>query len=149
MPLHYVNAHGVPIHAESSMKIKHIALVVPDLEAAATFYETAFDMKRVGRDDLEMGSGIYLSDGSTNLALLQYKEGHPLAPSSGHAGVHHFGFQVDDLDEAERRIEAAGGKFFFSLGNDPEKKNFEKKFKDPFGVVFDISKNGWEGTNGD
>ena len=129
------------------MKIKHIALVVPDLEAAATFYERACNMKRVGRDDLEAGSGIYLSDGDTNLALLQYKEGHALAPSSGFAGVHHFGFQVDDVDAAEKAIVDAGGKFFFSFGDDPEKKNFEKKFKDPFGIVFDISKNGWDGTD--
>jgi len=128
------------------VKIKHIAIVVPDLEAAALFYERACGMKRVGRDDLEMGSGIYLSDGDTNLALLRYKPGHPLAPTDGRASVHHFGFQVDDLDAAERAIVEAGGTFFFSLGDDPEKKNFEKKIKDPFGVVFDISKNGWEGT---
>jgi catechol 2,3-dioxygenase-like lactoylglutathione lyase family enzyme len=128
------------------MKIKHIALVVPDIEAAAQFYEAVFDMKRVGRDDLAMGSGIYLSDGETNLALLCYREGHPMCPPSGYAGVHHFGFQVKDLEQTEERIKAAGGTFYFAFPGDPEKMNFEKKFKGPFGTIFDISKSGWEGA---
>jgi hypothetical protein len=39
------------------------------------------------------------------------------------------------------------GTFFFDLGNDQEKENFERKFKDPDGIIFDISKKGWLGTN--
>jgi predicted enzyme related to lactoylglutathione lyase len=57
-----------------------------------------------------------------------------------------FGFQVDDLAETQRRIEANGGKFFFDLG-DERHGNFERKFKDPDGVIFDISKHGWQGTD--
>jgi Glyoxalase/Bleomycin resistance protein/Dioxygenase superfamily len=62
-------------------------------------------------------------------------------------GANHFGFQVDDLAETQRRIESAGGTFFFELG-DERHGNFERKFKDPDGVVFDISQNGWVGTDG-
>jgi len=98
-----------------------------------------FDLKRVGEEHLEMGSGVYLSDGVINLALLKYK--NPTA-----AGAHHFGFQVDDLEAARRRIESAGGKFFFTLGDTKEAANFEMKFKDPEGVIFDISEKGWVGT---
>ncbi len=86
-----------------------------------------------------MGSGIYLSDGVINLALLKYKSDTP-------AGAHHFGFQVDDLEVMRKRIEAAGGKFFFTLGESKEAANFEMKFKDPDGVIFDISQKGWVGT---
>ena len=63
-------------------------------------------------------------------------------------GAHHFGFQVDDLAETEKRIEANGGKFFFDLG-DERHGNFERKFKDPDGVIFDISQRGWVGTDGE
>ena len=63
------------------------------------------------------------------------------------AGAVHFGFQVDDLAETQRRIEANGGKFFFDLGEERH-GNFERKFKDPDGVIFDISKRGWQGTDG-
>jgi predicted enzyme related to lactoylglutathione lyase len=129
-------------------RLRHFAVVVRDLEKAAQFYEKVFDLKRVGPDDLEFGSGIYLSDGVLNLALLKYKgkEGSGLDNASTFIGAHHFGFQVDDLNDAQRRIEAAGGKFFFDLGKDAEKENFERKFKDPDGIIFDISQKGWAGT---
>jgi predicted enzyme related to lactoylglutathione lyase len=130
-------------------RLRHFAVVVNDLEKAAQFYESVFDLKRVGRDDLEFGSGIYLSDGVINLALLKYKgkEGSGLENASKFVGAHHFGFQVDDLQDTQRKIEAAGGKFFFDLGKDAEKENFERKFKDPDGIIFDISKKGWAGTD--
>jgi protocatechuate 3,4-dioxygenase beta subunit/predicted enzyme related to lactoylglutathione lyase len=120
-------------------RLRHVAVVVRDLERAAGFYEKVFDLKRVGREDLEMGSGIYLSDGVINLALLKYK-------NETASGAHHFGFQVDDLEAARQRIEAAGGSFFFTLGKTPEEANFEMKFKDPDGVIFDISQKGWLGA---
>jgi predicted enzyme related to lactoylglutathione lyase len=129
-------------------RLRHFAIVVSDLEKAAQFYESVFDLKRVGRDDLEFASGIYLSDGVVNLALLKYKgkEGSGLDNASTFVGTHHFGFHVDDLKAAQERIEAAGGTFFFDLGNDAEKENFERKFKDPDGIIFDISQKGWAGT---
>lgn len=130
-------------------KLRHIAVVVKDLERAAKFYETVFDMKRVGRDDLEFASGIYLTDGTVNLALLNYKssKGSGLSNAATFVGAHHFGFIVDDMADAQKRIEENGGEFFFDLGNDAEKENFERKFKDPDGVIFDVSKTGWVGTN--
>ena len=48
---------------------------------------------------------------------------------------------------ASDAIHEAGGKFFFDLG-DERHGNFERKFKDPDGVIFDVSKNGWQGTDG-
>jgi predicted enzyme related to lactoylglutathione lyase len=92
-----------------------------------------------------------MSDGVINMALLNFagKQGSKasdLPEGSQHVGAHHFGFQVDDLVETQKKIEAAGGKFFFDLG-DERHGNFERKFKDPDGVIFDISKNGWIGTD--
>jgi catechol 2,3-dioxygenase-like lactoylglutathione lyase family enzyme len=125
---------------------------VKDLDKAAAFYQDVFELKRIGREDLEIGSAIYVSDGVVNLALLNFKgeEGSrasDLADGSSFVGAHHFGFQVDDLVAAQKRIEAHGGKFFFDLG-DQRQGNFERKFKDPDGVIFDISENGWQGTDG-
>jgi len=53
---------------------------------------------------------------------------------------------VLDLEAARKAIEAAGGKFFFTLGKTKEEANFEMKFKDPDGVIFDISEKGWLGA---
>jgi catechol 2,3-dioxygenase-like lactoylglutathione lyase family enzyme len=124
--------------------------VVRDLEKSARFYEDVFGLKRVGQETLDFAAAIYLSDGVINLALLNYfgKRGSGLDNAKDYVGAHHFGFQVDDLAATQRKIEALGGKFFFDLGNDAEKENFERKFKDPDGVIFDISKKGWQGTHG-
>jgi len=130
-------------------RLRHFAIVVRDLEKAAAFYEGVFDLKRVGQEVLDFASAIYLSDGTINLALLNYvgKRGSGLDNAREFVGAHHFGFQVDDIAATQQKIEAAGGTFFFDLGNDQEKENFERKFKDPDGVIFDISKKGWQGTN--
>jgi len=129
-------------------KLRHIAVVVKDLEASARFYETVFELKQVGREDLDMGSAIYLSDGVVNLALLRYKgeKGSGLTDAASFSGPHHFGFVVDDIAQTEARINAAGGQFFFQLGEGEDKQNFERKFKDPEGIIFDISRKGWVGT---
>jgi predicted enzyme related to lactoylglutathione lyase len=130
-------------------RLRHFALVVRDLESSAKFYETVFDLKRVGQETLDFAAAIYLSDGTINLALLNYfgERGSGLDNAKNFVGAHHFGFQVDDIAETQKRIEAAGGSFFFDLGKDQEKENFERKFKDPDGIIFDISKKGWLGTS--
>lgn len=129
-------------------RLRHFAVVVRDLEKAAAFYEGVFDLKRVGQEVLDFASAIYLSDGTINLALLNYvgKRGSGLDNARDFVGAHHFGFQVDDIPAMQKRIEAAGGTFFFDLGDDQEKENFERKFKDPDGIIFDISRKGWLGT---
>jgi catechol 2,3-dioxygenase-like lactoylglutathione lyase family enzyme len=123
--------------------------VVRDLEKSAKFYESVFDLKRVGQEMLDFAAAIYLSDGTINLALLNYfgQRGSGLNDAKDFVGAHHFGFQVDDIAKAQQRIEDAGGTFFLDLGNDQEKENFERKFKDPDGIIFDISKKGWLGPN--
>ena len=129
-------------------RLRHFAIVARDLEKSARFYEQVFDLKRVGREDLDFASAIYLSDGVINLAILKYrgKRGSGLDNAESFVGAHHFGFQVDDMVETQKRIEEAGGTFFFDLGNDQEKENFERKFKDPEGILFDISEKGWYGA---
>jgi catechol 2,3-dioxygenase-like lactoylglutathione lyase family enzyme len=131
-------------------RLRHFAIVVRDLEKAAHFYENVFELKRVGQEVLDFASAIYLSDGVINLALLNYvgKRGSGLEDAKNFVGAHHFGFQVDDIAATQKRIEAAGGKFFFDLGDDQEKENFERKFKDPDGIIFDISHKGWMGASG-
>ena len=129
-------------------RLRHIAVCVKDLDKAAKFYSDVFEFKRIGREDLPIGSAVYMSDGVINLALLNFagSAASDLKDAKSFVGTHHFGIQVDDLVEAQKKIEAAGGKFFFDLG-DERHGNFERKFKDPDGVIFDISKHGWQGTD--
>ena len=53
-------------------RLRHIAVCVKDLEKAAKFYEDVFELKQVGREDIEIGSAIYMSDGVINMALLNF-----------------------------------------------------------------------------
>src|SRR5581483_2859160 len=82
-------------------RIRHIALVVRDLEATADFYEKALGLSRSEMSEGPTARRIYMSDGEVNLALLQYKSevGSGLKDPQDFVGVHHFGFQVDDLKE--------------------------------------------------
>ena len=52
-------------------KLRHLAIVVNDLEASACFYEKIFDMTRAYES---AGRAIYLTDGVMNLALLEQRE---------------------------------------------------------------------------
>src|SRR3546814_20850819 len=95
-------------------KLRHIALAVPDPEKAAKFYSEVFDMEIIEPTNSPIADGVYLSDGTICLALLNYKtdEAAGLERGKDWIGTHHFGFRVDDLEEQRNRIEAHGGKFF-------------------------------------
>ena len=54
-------------------RVRHFAIVVKDLQKAARFYESVFELKRVGEQTLDFASAVYLSDGVIKLALLDYK----------------------------------------------------------------------------
>jgi predicted enzyme related to lactoylglutathione lyase len=126
-------------------RLRHIALCVKDIDVTADFYEKAFDMKRTKKHEGKTAWAVYMSDGVVNLALLQYKSEVGSGVPPGWTGIHHFGFQCDDLPAQQKQIEKAGGKFFFDLG-EPADEGFERKFKDPDGIVFDINWKGWQLT---
>ena len=64
-------------------------------------------------------------------------------------GIHHIGFQVDDLDEAIKDLEGADGKQLSTReGLDRAMapagpRNVEMKWGGPDDVVIDISQTGW------
>ncbi len=126
-------------------KIRHIALSVQDPEGTAKFYEEAFGLVRVGKTTSVLADGVYLSDGYLNIALLKYKTDEMAGMKGGaeFVGTHHFGFQVDDAAESKKRIEECGGKFFMDLPALKDTLYYEEKFRDPEGVIFDISQHGW------
>ena len=125
-------------------KLRHLAMQVPDLESAAAFYERCFDMKRVNKVSAPIGDAVVLSDGVMNLTLLNFPEGAKgMVNGPGWAGLHHFGFVVDDLGAAQKKVEAEGGQFFMKLPPLPG-VDAESKFKDPNGVVFDMSEHDWQ-----
>lgn len=115
-------------------KLRHIALIVSDVEASAKFYEQAFGFSRVGK----ARRGIYLSDGTVNLALLQVE-------GDEKPRLYHFGVWVDELAPAEQQASEAGAEYLAGRPTSPN-SFYECKYRDPDGIVFDITHNGWVGA---
>jgi catechol 2,3-dioxygenase-like lactoylglutathione lyase family enzyme len=124
-------------------KLRHVALSVPDPQKAAAFYEKALGLTRVGENDHAGATGVYLTDGVMNLALLRYKTAEAAGGDPDAFGVHHFGFVVDDTDAAGAEIEAAGGNWLMGEAQDSG-AFYEIKYRDPDGQIFDINTGGWK-----
>ena len=127
----------------SKAKLRHIAISVPDKEKAAAFYQKAFGLERVSESNI----AVRLSDGTVNLTLLQFVTDEDTGDERGKdfAGLHHMGIIVDDLDSVGKLVEENGARRHAGPpGHDPE--NAERKYRDPNGVVFDISTAGWDGA---
>jgi lactoylglutathione lyase len=124
-------------------RLRHIALSVPDPEKSAQFFEQAFGMRRVGNAKF----GIYVSDGTMNVALLKYPGDIPGAPKGQtFYGVTHFGMWVDDLDEAAQKVEEAGCEHLMGRNDANPNAFYEVKYTDPNGIVFDLTHSGWKGA---
>ncbi len=115
-------------------KIRHIAVLTKDTPKLAEFYKNSFGMKEVARSG-EQREAIYLSDGYINLAILPAR-GRP-------EGIYHFGFEVENVQEAMRAAVVAGA----TKGTDslPKDGRFAEAFvRDPVGTRVDLSEQGWK-----
>ena len=131
-------------------RIKHIALTTKDPGKTAAFYKEAFGMQEIRRAP---NGAVFLTDGYINLAVLNWKTEKSAdvgAHGANFSGIHHFGFEVEDIDDAAAQLEhARGERLEEKPGLDQEMaagghRNFEMKLAGPDGVVIDISHTGWE-----
>jgi catechol 2,3-dioxygenase-like lactoylglutathione lyase family enzyme len=138
------------IHIGGSMaKLRHIAVHTPDPEKTAEFYKRVFDMVEVGRTDSPIAKGVYLSDGTINMAVLRFKTVEAADRQDGLGpvfGLHHFGFWVDDMEETRRRLDEAGAEYRFGRPETATTSFFEEKYKGPDAVMIDITPHGWVGA---
>jgi glyoxylase I family protein len=131
-------------------RISHIAIATQDPEGTAKFYKDGLGLVEVGKVDSPLADGYYLSDGYINLAILKYHTDE-VATTEGaprHAGIHHIGFSVDDMDSAQAQIIGAGATPHLeqqvnAAMKAPDSLNVEYKFSGPDGVTLDLSASGW------
>jgi catechol 2,3-dioxygenase-like lactoylglutathione lyase family enzyme len=134
-------------------KIRHIALTSADPGKLADFYKDVFGMTEVRRNP---NGQVFLTDGYINVALLNFKtpSDEDPGPNGGYySGMHHIGFQVDDIEATAEKLDNAGGSRLTRttmagtgglFGYGPGPSNAEVKFSGPDGVVLDMSVSGWE-----
>ena len=97
-------------------RLNHVAIAVPDLEAAAAQYrDTLGALVRDPQDEPDHGvTVVFIELPNTKIELL-----HPLGESSPIAaflaknpsgGIHHVCYEVDDILAARDRLKAAGAR---------------------------------------
>jgi len=128
-------------------KIRHIALATKDPVKTAEFYKEAFGFREIARTppDNPLAYGVFLSDGTLNLAILNFKTDQ-LGKGMDFTGVHHFGVLVEDGDAATEKLESLGGICFMRPTPEEKMGYFEIKFRGPDGTVFDIAEHPWGGA---
>src|SRR5207253_5815068 len=100
---------------------------------------------------------LYLPAGHLHRPILTFKPDAVPGVERGKdwSGLHHFGFQVDNMDETAERLTAAGSpkrddvNHALELGHNAERRyggNVEVKYSGPDGIMVDGSESGWVGT---
>ena len=116
-------------------RIVHLALKVDDLERTTQFYREVFGFAEMNTDKVRDHTSRHLSDGTIDLALIQYDAGTQSAESKA-AGegpcIHHFAVEVPDLASAEKRIRSLGCEIISDPGVVPV------KFRAPGGTVCEL-----------
>ena len=138
-------------------QIKHIAIATQDAAKTAKFYVDVFGLRQIAVLDGENAKGFYLSDGNINLAILDFQNDQVAGAERGkdYSGIHHIGFEVENLEEIAKRMEAANSEprddinqaLHISMGG-PNTGNVEFKYSGPDGVIIDVSETAWVGTRG-
>jgi catechol 2,3-dioxygenase-like lactoylglutathione lyase family enzyme len=133
-------------------RIRHIAIRTPDPAKTAAFYRDVFGLKEVG----QARTGVYLSDGHINLAILKSRDedtGESPRDTSGYAGIHHLGFMVDDVDDVCQKLDAAGARPMTKRADvnhavtSGPRSYYEIKYRGPDNQEMDVTETGWIGID--
>src|SRR6201993_4782673 len=129
-------------------KLRHIAIATNDPKTTAEFYKEAFGFEQVGKTSPSspLADGVFLSDGTLNMAILKFKTDQ-IGKGMDFRGIHHFGVLVEDVEEFSKKLESLGAEHYIDQGQGGHQAGyFEKKFYGPERVLFDIAEHGWAGA---
>ncbi len=133
-------------------KISHIAIVVPELAQALTFWVDVLglQLQRIEHEEEQGVEAAFLPVGESEIELLQ-----PFEQDSGVArylekrgpGMHHICFEVDDIEATLEQLADAGVALINTeaiMGNDGRKLAFVHP-KDAGGVLIELYESPGEG----
>lgn len=97
-------------------RLNHVAIVVPDIEAASATYRTQLGAS-VSAPQIEAAHGVrvvFIELPNTKIELLEpYGEASPVASfleRNPSGGMHHMCFEVDDILSARDKLKAGGAR---------------------------------------
>ena len=131
------------------MKVRHIAVVVPEPEEAAIFYTEVLGFKRLGERKTGSfpGRAVDLTDGDIHFSLVRPGSADERKPwSHGTFGTNHIGLKHEDFDGVKARLLERGYEIFgqkYSGEPSDEVLTFFK-FRDPVGMEVDLMRGGME-----
>ena len=116
--------------------IEHVNLTVSDPERTADLLGQVFGWRIRWRGPArDNGRVIHVGDDRVYLAVYTPPEGTDPAIFEKGRPLNHVGFQVEDLDEIERRVIAAGLRPFAHDDYEPGRRFY---FLDPDGTEFEV-----------
>ena len=131
-------------------RLRHILITANDPAKTVAFWQEALGLSCVGEIP---GLAYFLSDGYVNISVARpdaVAPAHLGKNGPGFEGIHHIGFQVDDIDKTTEQLHQAHARLlpddvseaFAEFASD--NRQFEMKWESPDGVLFDISHSGWK-----
>ena len=133
-------------------KLRHIAVATQDADRSAEFFMKAFGFRKVRRVDGSAVCGHILTDGTINLAILDFKTDEAAGKELGrkYSGLHHLGFEVENIEAATEQVVSANGTVRADINaalgigrDDAEHHSGEFKFGGPDGLIFDLAEPGF------
>jgi catechol 2,3-dioxygenase-like lactoylglutathione lyase family enzyme len=124
---------------EDNMFLEHVNLTVTDLDASVAFYCKLLDFKVRWEGQALATKGTvrasHVGNDRVYLSLFEAEETGRTSADYGRAGMNHFGFVVDDLDDARRRLADLGGTPHFAPEYDPGRRIY---VFDPDGIEIEL-----------
>ncbi len=118
------------------MHIEHVNLTVRDLDRSMAFYCDLLDLEVRWKGPIDAGRlGAHVGDDGTYLALFEATSDGEVDHDYTRPGVNHFGFVVDDLDDARRRVEHLGATVHLEGSYEPGRRIY---FFDPDGYEVEL-----------
>ena len=123
------------------MRLNHVGIVVPDLEAAERFMTEVLGLERAKRRPEPNLKAAFFACGDVEIQLVQDEERLGATPDGR---LEHIAIDVDDLDALEARLRESGAEMAYpepkEYGDPPHfKTQFTRETAGSLGVMFQLT----------
>ena len=118
------------------MRLEHVNLTVTDVDRSIAFYSELLGLRVRWQGPLDDGlAGAHVGDDAFYLALFEASADGDVDHDYSRRGINHFGFAVDDLDEARARLVRLGATIHIESDYAPGRRLY---FLDPDGYEVEL-----------